>query len=47
MALSNNQSNENNDEYPTVAEEQVEDIDNDLVENDEINFLGMTPCSRL
>jgi len=46
LALNNDQSNENNDKYPTVAEEEVKDIDDDLVEYDEINFLGMTPCSR-
>jgi len=46
LALNNDQPIENNDEYPTVAEEEVEDIDDDLVDYDEINFLGMTPCSR-
>jgi len=30
----------------TVAEEEVEDIYDDLVEYDEIHFLSMTPCSR-
>jgi len=46
LPLNNDQCNKNNDEYPTVAEEEVEDIYDDLVEYDEIHFLGMTPCSR-
>jgi len=41
MTLDNDQSKENDDKYPTVAEEEVEDIDNDLVEYDEINLLGI------
>jgi len=46
LTLSNDQSNENNDENPTVAEEEIEDIDHSLLEYDEINFLGITPSSR-
>jgi len=43
LALENDQSNENDDEKPTVADEEIEDIDDDFVEYDEIHFLGITP----
>jgi len=43
LALDKNPPKENDNEYPIVVEEDVEDIDDDFIECDEINLLGITP----
>lgn len=42
----NAQPDQEDYEYQTLAEEEVEEVDDDLTEYDEVNFLGITPCYR-
>lgn len=46
LVSDNAQPDQEDYEYQTLAEEEVEEIDDDLTEYDEVNFLGITPCYR-
>lgn len=37
---------QDNSEYQAIAETETEDVDDELDEYDQVNFLGINPCSR-